>query len=111
MTPSRARRCCAHHGCAQDAVDRGRCSEHAAAQRKRYDTRRGSAASRGYDKDHRRWREVVLRRDPVCQDCQDALSTVADHIIPILQGGSRLDPSNGQGLCVACHNRKTARER
>jgi 5-methylcytosine-specific restriction endonuclease McrA len=69
-----------------------------------------SASQRGYDHNHRKWRAVILRRDPICKMCNSALSTHADHIIPINQGGSKYDYSNGQGLCVSCHNRKSRME-
>ena len=35
---------------------------------------------------------------------------VADHINPIKDGGERFDWANLQGLCISCHNRKTAGE-
>jgi 5-methylcytosine-specific restriction protein A len=56
---------------------------------------------------HRRWRAAVLANDPLCSCGQGA--TVADHIKPLSQGGD-YSLANGQGLCVRCHNRKTARE-
>jgi len=37
-------------------------------------------------------------------------AVVADHIKPIKDGGERFDWVNLQGLCISCHNRKTARE-
>jgi len=33
-----------------------------------------------------------------------------DHIVPLAAGGERLDASNVQWLCIACHSVKTARE-
>jgi len=74
---------------------------------------RESAAKRGYDRAHGRWREAVLngeRCQGVCEACKNAAATVADHIKPLKQGGG-WSLRNGQGLCQACHNRKTARER
>jgi hypothetical protein len=35
---------------------------------------------------------------------------VVDHVTPLKDGGERFDASNLQGLCVSCHNAKTARE-
>lgn len=65
---------------------------------------------RPYDKaQHRRWRLLVLARDPVCRACKRELSTDADHIVPLDQGGTwAMD--NGQGLCPRCHGQKTRRE-
>lgn len=33
-----------------------------------------------------------------------------DHIVPIEQGGARLDPRNVRWMCAECHSRKTAKE-
>jgi 5-methylcytosine-specific restriction protein A len=35
---------------------------------------------------------------------------VADHVLPLKDGGARFDWANLQALCVSCHNRKTAGE-
>jgi 5-methylcytosine-specific restriction protein A len=35
---------------------------------------------------------------------------VVDHVVPIKDGGARLDWANLESLCVPCHNRKTATE-
>lgn len=76
---------------------------------------RESATRRGYGAAHRRWREMVLARDPLCVMCKAngriVPATVADHIVPIKRGGARFDMDNGQGLCHDCHNRKTQGER
>lgn len=58
-------------------------------------------------------REQVLKHDPLCVWCALAYldfkpATTVDHIIP--HGGDIdlfLDIDNCQGLCEACHNRKT----
>ena len=62
-----------------------------------------------------RWRrksDFILRRDPVCQKCQVALSECADHIVPRkLRPDLAWDDDNLQGLCSDCHNRKRSLER
>lgn len=72
--------------------------------------RRGTAASRGYDARHRRWRTLILARDPLCKRClthvRTTPATVADHILPLRYGGARFDPANGQGLCGPCNTAK-----
>ena len=56
-------------------------------------------------------RYVTLARDPVCMMCHRNASTVADHIKPH-KGVWELfcDLANLQGICDACHDRKTALE-
>ena len=111
--PRRPLHPCRQQGCPA-LVEQRYCDRH----RKEADAtdrdRRGSAASRGYDKDHRRWREAVLARDPACVECLEhgnvTPAVVADHIIPLSEGGT-WHLENGQGLCIPCHNRKTMRER
>lgn len=79
------------------------------------DSRRGSAASRGYDADWRRLRLQYLAAHPLCLFCADAdrveAATVVDHIVPIADRPDlRLDWSNLRPLCKPCHDRHTARE-
>jgi 5-methylcytosine-specific restriction protein A len=74
-----------------------------------YDHGRGTAASRGYDARHRKWRRLILATDPVCRICHIGASTVADHVTPLEDGGD-WSLENGQGLCSRCHNRKTVAE-
>jgi 5-methylcytosine-specific restriction protein A len=85
------------------------CAEH---DPQRLDNRRrGSAAQQGYGARHRQWAAMVLRRSPLCAICTTAPAHHADHIVPIKAGGARFELSNGQGLCTACHSRKSLRER
>lgn len=75
---------------------------------------RGSFASRYPG--HRQWRAEVLRRHPFCTDPDHAhpherrVATVADHIVPLCEGGARLDIANGTGLCTSCSATKSGRE-
>jgi 5-methylcytosine-specific restriction endonuclease McrA len=69
---------------------------------------RQTAARRGYDADHRRWREAVLRRDPLCVVCKRrgivTPAVIADHIVPIaVDPQGRLELNNGRGVCRDCH--------
>lgn len=81
---------------------------------KAYDQQRGTPQQRGYGIQHRKWRALILARDIFCQECMKhgthRQATEADHVIPIVQGGSRFDENNGQGLCKSCHSAKTSRE-
>lgn len=59
-------------------------------------------------KQFRKW--IEGQRPKVCIMCgRDAY--YLDHIIPISQGGKRLNPDNVQWLCVRCHAAKTNKER
>lgn len=63
--------------------------------------RRGSAAQRGYDRQWRKVRDAFLARHPLCECGQGA--SIVDHVVPINQGGRRLDESNLRSVCTACH--------
>ena len=91
------------------------CAKHAAQDPElERDRWRGSAASRGYDRRHEKWRLLILHRDPLCKIAHFcgglAPSTVADHVIPIRDGGDRFSLDNGQGSCESCHNWKRSME-
>ncbi|GMA26185.1 restriction endonuclease [Luteimicrobium album] len=63
---------------------------------------------------HRRFREAVLARDPICVLCMSARATVADHYPTerrdlVDMGLDPDDPARGRGLCKPCHDKKTAR--
>lgn len=51
-------------------------------------------------------RARILRRDPICKVCGNALSTQCDHVVP----GDNHDDANLQGICDDCHAAKTAAE-
>lgn len=56
-----------------------------------------------------RIRVRIVKRDPICKICGIEPSTIADHIIPVAEGGpDTLD--NGQGVCSRCHDAKTREE-
>jgi 5-methylcytosine-specific restriction protein A len=67
---------------------------------------RPPASARGYDRTWRRLRLMMLREHPLCTRCGRAASLI-DHVMPIEDGGARLDPANLQALCRDCHARKT----
>jgi 5-methylcytosine-specific restriction protein A len=54
-------------------------------------------------------RRAILQRDPICRHCHTRQSTIADHIIPVAEGGTDTI-TNGQGLCDPCHHTKTQAE-
>lgn len=112
--PQRAPKPCSAPGCHRLQP----CPAHPRGNQGTYDRMRGPSSQRDYGAKHRRWREQVLTRDPVCTTCNVEASRIADHVIPLTHGRAagwgeeRLwSLSNGAGTCAGCHNRKTARER
>jgi 5-methylcytosine-specific restriction enzyme A len=107
-----AKRPCAGPGCGE-LVDSGCCPAHSSqASARQHDRARRDDPQR-MRTNSTRWlklRAIVLRRDPVCRICGQEASTDADHIIPIRAGGAKWLPENLQGLCHACHTKKTRRE-
>lgn len=107
MPPWAPKHPCSHPMCGRLLARGEDCPDHP----RPVDTRE-SAAKRGYDRRHERWRKRVLHLHPVCciqVKCTGAASTVADHIKPLSEGGT-WELSNGQGACAPCHNWKTATE-
>ena len=56
-------------------------------------------------------RKLFFSKSPLCAICLNQgrikTATELDHIIPLHKGGSN-DMSNLQGLCIHCHQAKTA---
>ena len=107
--PSRPKPACIAVGCSNRTEGGAYCPTHSKERWKAKDARRGTSWSRGYDSRHREWRKLVIGRDPICKACNSALSTIADHIKPLAQGGG-WEMENGQGMCHACHNKKTVED-
>ena len=101
-----ATRPCAAAGCpSMVPVGKQFCPEHQAHRERE----RGSAASRGYDRDWKAVRLAYLREHPICEDCElkgDVVpAALVHHVDPIRQGGARLDAGNLRALCEPCHAR------
>ena len=109
--PAIPRHPCRHSGCS-NLTDASVCADHASDDPVRlYDQTRRDDPARIYDS--RRWRrlrEIVLARDLLCVLCHQQPSSDADHIIPVRQGGEPWSLENLEGLCSACHSKKTRRE-
>lgn len=73
-----------------------------------------SSTQMGYGRDWRRFRLAYLDDNPLCVRCEASgivvPATIVDHIVPLTQGGKRLDESNVQSLCKTHHDLKTACE-
>jgi 5-methylcytosine-specific restriction protein A len=100
---------CRAPGCPERAVNGSFCAKDAKSQGRLSYQLKGSRRERGYPADWEKRRLRILRRDPVCLGCAEALSSEVDHLLPLDRGGSN-DDSNLQGLCKGCHSRKTALE-
>jgi 5-methylcytosine-specific restriction endonuclease McrA len=110
MSPSALPHSCSIAGCPERAGSGGRCPAHQRPVNRQqhqgiYDTAK-----------HRTWRRMVLARHPICEGwppgCHGLAvvpSVVADHIVPLSEGGGWV-LSNGAGMCISCHNRKTNEE-
>lgn len=114
--PKSAPRPCNYPGCGVLVHDgSGRCAKHQRTEAKALDSRRGSAASRGYGHKWQQARESFLREHPLCKRHQDrgeiVPAVVVDHIVPH-KGDQSLfwRRSNWQPLCKRCHDIKTATE-
>jgi 5-methylcytosine-specific restriction protein A len=89
-------------------TDKARCPAHARAKEQQR-----------YNSDTRKWystsawqtlRQLVLGEQPVCADCKKAPSTEVDHIAPHRGDYAKFWNRAGlQGMCRACHGRKTQR--
>lgn len=84
----------------------GRCPECKRTHQRERDAKRGSAAERGYDADWRAVRSLVLARDRhTCRYCHRTAKTV-DHVVPLAEGGARLDPNNLVACCLRCNSKR-----
>lgn len=98
---------CSQPGCHELADQGSRCKRHR-PEGGAWKPHAKTAAARGYGTAHRRWREAVLKRDPLCVDCRArgkaTPATDADHI-----DGNQFNRllENGRGLCRKCHMRRT----
>jgi 5-methylcytosine-specific restriction enzyme A len=104
----RALRVCAHPGCPEIAVVGSYCPAHSVTSKREYVDNRPSPSRRGYDRAWEKLRDRYLREHPVCEVCGSDDHVQVDHIIPISQGGARLDWDNLQTLCRSHHSHKTA---
>ena len=114
--PTKPLAACLEPNCPGRAVDAGRCADHAAQCRAAYAAAhpddRPSPSQRGYDVAWQRVRAAILHDQPWCARCLElnrrTRATDVDHIIPIADGGPRLDPRNLRSLCHAHHSQRTA---
>lgn len=108
--PSKPKQPCSKPGC-PELVDGGYCESHSGGSDNASD-RSHEAQERKKHYSTERWKRVrkrVLRRDPVCQMCEERPAEEVDHITPLAEGGDD-SMENLQGLCESCHSKKTIKE-
>lgn len=108
MPTAALRPCIGSPTCPETAIYKGRCRTHARTQER---TRYNAETRKWYSTEA--WlvlRLSVLHDDPICTDCRAQASTEVDHKTPH-RGVYALfwERSNLQGMCKACHGRKTQR--
>lgn len=96
-------RVCLIDGCPEQ-TERTYCQDHARRRR------RSPSSSLTRTPAWRRVRLVVLDRDDwTCRYCRRPARTV-DHVVPVVQGGAKLDPANLVAACGSCNFSKGARQ-
>lgn len=111
--PRRVGRACIRPGCRGIVVD-DVCSVCGPLNKSRGDDAlRGNARQRGYDWQWQKVRDMHIRNEPQCRRCNSTGGPgpgglVVDHIVPLSEGGARLDDDNLQTLCARCHAAKHA---
>jgi 5-methylcytosine-specific restriction protein A len=108
---------CRHPGCGAVLTTPGYCDTHRTGVHRDYGrARRGFDTERGFYQSAvwRGVRSAFLREHPLCAHCtargRVVAAVVADHAVPLKDGGARLDWSNLSPLCISHHNAKTASE-
>lgn len=100
--PTRAERICPQPGC----IEPRPCEKHTPKPWAK-STRRERIGTSGWQQ-QRDAHRILARDGHTCCQC-GAPATIADHIIPVAQGGPDTD-DNKQALCQRCSNTKTAAE-
>jgi len=112
--PWAPKRPCSYPGC-PELTDGGLCEKHKRLLQHEQNQARGGSAKMGYGYRWQKARELFLRENPLCAECQRygriTPATVVDHIKPH-KGNQKLfwDWSNWQALCKQCHDKKTAQQ-
>lgn len=106
-----ALRPCTTPACAELVTGRNqKCDTCRARQQASTRTRRTPPRTAGYDRQWEQVRRTYLADHPACElhgpHCTTT-ATIVDHIVPLTQGGDRLNPTNLQAVCRPCHQHKT----
>lgn len=109
--PTKAPHKCNHNGCFELTTTKY-CPAHAELYRKKFNSWRRMESNKEFYNSSawKRIRKYILDKEPMCRMCKDVGADMVDHIVPINQGGSKLDPVNLQPLCNSCHAVKRQKE-
>jgi len=109
--PYSPKRPCAEPGC-PILVDKGRCPAHAPV---RTPWVHATPVQRIRGEKLQRLRAQLFAKQPLCALCLQAgrvtIATIRDHIVNLAAPGGTDTVENTQGLCEACHTKKTEDER
>ena len=113
--PKRPKVPCAYPGC-PELVEQGYCEMHKKKRDQEYNKYGRDEFTKFFYKS-KEWiilRAQQLKLQPFCEEClkqgKVKRAKIVDHIIPIKQGGAKLDLANLQSLCWSCHSRKSVEE-
>jgi len=113
--PYKALKFCSYPGC-NELVSVRYCPVHQkiyddaeAIRNAEYEKTRLPAAERGYDATWQAVSQAYLREHPLCETCEDngrtRAAVLVHHIVPLSEGGARLNSGNLRALCTECHER------
>lgn len=113
--PRKPKKPCGYSGCPR-LTDGQYCEYHKKLTDARYNKYERDEFSKTFYKTtawkNARKRQLLHR--PFCEEClksgKRTAATIADHKVPIKQGGDKYDASNLQSLCWSCHSRKSVEE-
>ena len=113
--PKKPKRPCGYPGC-PELTEGTYCEKHQRLVTQQYNKYGRDSITKNFYKTPE-WlliRKQKLNQQPLCEECLKTgkltKATMVDHIVPIKAGGGRLDISNLQSLCWACHSRKSVEE-
>ncbi len=108
--PYRPKTPCNYPNCKELSNNRY-CPDHQRKYQRDYDKERGSSHARGYNRNWRKVRVMVLNEEPLCRECLKEGKTTPANEVDHIDGDARnLSRENLQPLCKPCHSRKTVRE-
>lgn len=114
--PYKPKKPCRHPNCPNLTHDTY-CDVHKAKHNADYNNFKRTQESKAFY-NSTRWRALSkhqLTIQPLCQEClknnRFIKAQIADHIVPIKNGGEKYDIDNLQSLCLSCHNKKTSKEK